>query len=124
MNAVSRIFEMLNRRYLIRAYFIGLVFFGLEGFMLVHSLTRGHVHVGGDMLMLVLMAADTLLFPFSKFAWDQTRDFLMGNNIVFANAIVIFVMKLFVNILLWGFAIFVAPIGIGYLWFRSHRRAA
>ena len=55
MNTVARIFGMLNRRYLIRAYFIGLVFFGLEGFVLAHALTRGHAQVGGSVLMLALL---------------------------------------------------------------------
>lgn len=39
-------------------------------------------------------------------------------------AIILMVLKVLVNFFLWGFSIFIAPVGILYLWFRSRNAAA
>ncbi|MNG09819.1 hypothetical protein D3C84_932550 [compost metagenome] len=47
----------------------------------------------------------------------------MGDNLFFVNALVMLMVKLFTMFLCWAFAIFVAPVGLLYLYFH-HRRAA
>nr|WP_312122275.1 hypothetical protein [Brevundimonas diminuta] len=49
---------------------------------------------------------------------------MMGETVFFMNAIVLMVLKVLVNFFLWGFSIFIAPLGILYLWFRSRNAAA
>ncbi|MCA0964983.1 hypothetical protein, partial [Salipiger bermudensis] len=114
MNIVTRIFGSIDRRYLIRAYLIGLAFFAF--FFLISRDTPSEDLPTG---MVTIMAINTLLFPFAKLVWDQTRDFAMGNTVVFSPAWYLFVMKYLVNGFLWALALFVAPLGIGYLWFKT-----
>ena len=50
--------------------------------------------------------------------------FLVGDTVVFMNAIVLLVGKLVVNLLLWSLGLFIAPIGMAYLWFRTRSAAS
>ncbi len=56
--------------------------------------------------------------------WDELRDFAMGNNLVFANGLLVLMGKLFINLVLWFLAVFIAPLGLLYLWFRTRDDAA
>lgn len=103
--------------YLVRSYLIGLIFFALIVVMTFGAENRSGTPIG----LLVYAALSTLLFPFAKLVWDELRDLAFGNNIVLMNAIFLFMLKLFINLFLWAFAIFVAPLGILYLWFRSRQ---
>lgn len=114
MNIVTRIFGAIDRRYLIRAYLIGLAFSAFC-FFISRDTPSDNLPTG----MIMIMAINTLLFPFSKLVWDQARDFAMGNTVVFSPAWYLFFMKYFVNGFLWALALFIAPIGIGYLWFKT-----
>ena len=69
--------------------------------------------------MIGFLVLNTLLFPFAKFAWDELRDFIMGDTFIIQSAAMHFVWKYLVNGLLFATAIFVAPLGIGYLWFTT-----
>lgn len=65
----------------------------------------------------------TLLYPYSRFVYEQVIGFIMGNNVFFGNALVMMIAKAFTMVLCWAFSIFVAPVGLLYLYFY-HRRAA
>ncbi|KSP11755.1 hypothetical protein AW889_01515 [Pseudomonas aeruginosa] len=54
---------------------------------------------------------------------EQIVSFIMGNNVFFGNALVMMIAKAFTMVLCWAFAIFVAPVGLLYLYFY-HRRSA
>jgi hypothetical protein len=62
---------------------------------------------------------NTLLFPFAKLVWNNVRDFILGDTVLISSAMFLFMGKFFINGTLWSLAIFIAPIGIGYLWFRN-----
>ncbi|TPW27060.1 hypothetical protein FJU08_20845 [Martelella alba] len=62
---------------------------------------------------------NTLLFPFSKFVWEKAKEILSGNTVTLWPAILLYWCKLLVNTVLWGFALFIAPIGIVYLLRRN-----
>lgn len=115
METVRRIFAGMNGTYLVRAYVIGLLFLAL--------MALGYFGSDADRAMPARMIAvgliNTLLFPFSKLIWDELKSFLLGQTVVVGNVGVVFLGKLFINALLWALAVFVAPLGVAYLWFRT-----
>ncbi|MGU3575655.1 hypothetical protein ACLBWZ_08980 [Brucellaceae bacterium C25G] len=110
---LGRIINGVERRYLIRAWLIGACFFALMAVVAFQGKN------GVQIVPLLYFAVCTLLFPFSKLVWDELKNLIMGQNIFFMNALILMVLKLFINALLWSFAPFVAVVGIGYIWFRT-----
>ncbi len=117
MNFLRRIFGGVQPSYIVRSYLIGLIFFALIVGMALSAETKNGTPIG----LIVFAVLNTLLFPFAKLIWDELRNLAFGNNVIFMNAIFLFMLKWFVNAMLWAFAIFVAPIGILYLWFRTRQ---
>lgn len=73
--------------------------------------------------MIALLAINTFLYPYSRFVYESIVSFIMGNNVFFVNAIFMVVVKIFTMLLCWSFAIFIAPIGLAYLYYH-HSKAA
>ncbi|WP_449470169.1 hypothetical protein [Sphingobium chungangianum] len=117
MGFLTRTFGALDRSYLIRAYLIGLAIFAFYGYFISHGAKSAPISVW------VFFTISTLLFPFAKFVWDEIMSLVLGRNMVFMNALVLLVLKLFVNVFLWAAAILIAPLGILYLWIRTRNPA-
>lgn len=58
-----------------------------------------------------------LLYPYSRFVYESIVGFVMGENVFFINAIFMLIVKYFTMALCWAFSIFIAPIGLAYLYF-------
>lgn len=114
---VSRILNGVDRKYLIRAWLIGLVFFVLIASMSIQ--TKNGAQYG----MIIYSAVCTLLFPFSKLVWDEIKNLVIGQNVFYMNALMLIFLKIFINALLWSLAPFVALLGIGYIWYRTKSTA-
>lgn len=102
-------FGSVDRAYLIRGWVIGGIFFAL---LLMAS-------GGSNTSLTILYAINTVLFPFSKLVWDELKGFALGQTMLVLPALFLYIAKLFVNVLLWGFAIFIAPVGILWVWYRA-----
>ncbi|ABE53889.1 conserved hypothetical protein [Shewanella denitrificans OS217] len=68
-----------------------------------------------------LLIANTLLYPYSRFVYENVVGFILGRQVFFVNAIFMLVVKLFTMALCWCLAIFIAPIGLLYLYFRNSK---
>ena len=112
---VKRIFGTLEPRFLTRAYFIGSIF--LAAFLIIILTSQEPFPNRG--FTITLLVVNTLLFPFSKLVWNQCRAFLLGDTVIYYNAIFLMFMKYIINGFLWSFALFIAPVGIFYLWLKS-----
>ncbi|WP_158011137.1 hypothetical protein [Tardibacter chloracetimidivorans] len=104
MEFVRRIFGAVEPRYLIRAYIFGALFFA---FMMALGPKTP--------FLIIYFLICTALFPFAKMVWDTAMDTMRGNTIFVMPALILIVLKLFINMMLWCFALFVAPIGIFFL---------
>lgn len=104
MEFVRRIFGAVEPRYLIRAYILGALFFLLIGMAAIRNPA-----------LLIYFLICTALFPFAKMVWDTAMDTMRGNTIFVMPALILIVLKLFINVMLWCFALFIAPIGIFFL---------
>lgn len=109
-SAWERTVGSLDRTYLVRGWLIGAVF---SGFLLSAA--------GAYPFSVVLAVVNALLMPFSKFVWDSSKEFLLGDNAFFTWGVLMLIgliLKVIVNAVLWAFAVLIAPLGILFLALR------
>jgi hypothetical protein len=117
MTVLRRTFGALRPGYLVRSYVIGLVLLGLMIAFITNAAAKDNG--GSPIAMYIYFGVCTLLFPFAKLAWDELRNLAFGDNIIVLNAGLMLFLKFVINLLLWGFAVFVASLGLLYLWFQT-----
>lgn len=101
----------LSIEYYFRQFFFGLT---IAAFIFFMSTQSGR---SMSMGMLFFTIVSTLLYPYSRFVYESLVGFVMGENVFFVNAFFMLVTKFFTMAVCWVFAIFVAPIGLAYLYF-------
>jgi hypothetical protein len=67
--------------------------------------------------ILLMFSVNTLLYPYSRFVYESVVDFIIGRNVFLVNVILMLAFKVATMMLCWGLAIFIAPIGLVYLYF-------
>lgn len=103
-------------------YFLRQLFFGtLLALFFLWVAARGVTPVSAGMI--VFFTVSTLLYPYSRFVYEQIVGFIVGDNVFFANAVFALMLKFTTMAMCWAFSIFVSPIGLLWLYFY-HRRAA
>ncbi|WP_375058468.1 hypothetical protein [Zobellella sp. DQSA1] len=112
---IAKTFGGLSMAYYVRQFIFGLIFPAIMIFMGFNS------GAGVSAGMIALMVVSSLLYPYSRFAYESIMDFVMGDNMFVVNAIMMLFVKLLTMMLCWFFAIFVAPLGLLYLYFRHSR---
>src|SRR5690554_4306886 len=115
---IKKTFGGLSAQYYIRQLFFGSLFAALVIYMAIN---------GGKPIkfsMVALLAVNTLLYPYSRFVYESVVRFIIGDNVFFVNAIFMIVIKIFTMLLCWGFAIFIAPIGLAYLYYHHSKTAS
>lgn len=115
MNGLKRALGGLNRGWMVRAWVIAAVFYGL---MIFISL-QGEKPLAERAAVMGYFGLCTLLFPLSKLVWDQLKGFVLGDSFLILPVIFLWPAKLVVNLFLFAFAVFVAPFGLAYLWFAT-----
>ena len=114
---IKKTFGGLSAQYYIRQLFFGSLFAAL----------MIYVAINGDkpvpFSMIALLVINTLLYPYARFVYESVVGFIMGNNVFFVNAIFMMFMKLVTMLLCWSMAIFIAPLGLAYLYYH-HSKAA
>ena len=123
MDHIHRLYSYFNKEYLKRAYVIGCMFFLLMSLALVFGAINANDGIFNKIshliFMFVYMAIITLLFPFSKMLWDNTKTFILGNTILITSVFFLFPAKFIVNGLLWSMSLFLGPVGIAYAWYKT-----
>lgn len=109
-------FGGLTPSYYFRHFFFGLVFpvptyLGLRDNLYGPPLLWVYAFVG----------VNTLLYPYSRFVYEATVDFVLGRNVFYINAGVALFLKLLTMYFCWFFAMLIAPIGLLYLYIIHSR---
>ncbi|SUH09227.1 membrane protein [Salmonella enterica subsp. enterica] len=68
-----------------------------------------------------ILCYHALLYPYARFVYEQVVSFIMGENVFFINAIVMLMAKVITMCLCWIFSIFIAPVGLAYLYYYHSR---
>jgi len=113
---VRMTFGGLSAQYYLRQLFFGAL---IVAFVIGMALQGSKPLQAGVVVFSVISA---LLYPYSRFVYERVVGFIMGNNVFFGNAIVVLTAKVFTMVMCWVCAIFVAPVGLLYLYFH-HRKA-
>lgn len=102
-------------------YFRQLVFgVGLAALFIFLASQGGHSPSFGQ---LAFALVSTLLYPYSRFVYESVVGFIMGNNLFLVNALVMLTVKFVTMLMCWAFALFVAPLGLVYLYVHHSRQA-
>lgn len=113
---LMKTFGGLNLAYYLRNFVFGAVICGFFIFMEYHttqSIKEHSFNYGATLYFIVC----TFLYPYSRFVYESIINFIVGDNLFLLNALVLLIAKLFTMILCWGFAVFIAPIGLTYLYY-------
>ena len=105
----------LSPQYYFRQFFFGLV---VAAFVFFMSTQGGRPMPMG---MLFFTVISTLLYPYSRFVYESIVGFIMGNNVFFVNAVFMLISKFITMVMCWTFALFVAPIGLAYLYYHHSK---
>lgn len=108
---LAKTFGGLSPSYYFRQFIFGLA---LTGFFYFVS-TQGKQSL--DFATLSMMVANTLLYPYSRFVYESIVGFVLGSNVFFVNALLMLAAKMMTMFLCWILAMFVAPVGLIYLYF-------
>ena len=117
---LAKTFGGLSRPYYFRHFVFGLLFPIFIFWMLSHAKPGSGGHAF-PFALIAIAIFNTLLYPYARFVYEGVIGFVMGTNVLFVNVFVALWWKVVTMALCWCFAIFVAPIGLGYLYFRHSR---
>lgn len=125
---IRKTFGGLTRQYYLRQFLFGLIFPGMMLFVMLN----GHAdpagpHAVGDGIgagRILFMAVNTLLYPYARFVYESVIGYIVGNNLFILNALVLLAVKFIMMAVCWAFAIFIAPVGLAYLYFHHSRPPA
>jgi hypothetical protein len=110
------LFKGLTREYYLRQLFFGFLMFGFYMFMSTQGDIQ-KIHYGKVAFMLF----STFIYPYSRFAYEQAIDFVMGDTVLFSNIILFMGIKIFTMFICWAFAIFIAPVGLLFIYLHQRK---
>ena len=116
MNAKAifeKTFGGLSREYYFREFIFGLIFVIL--FFYPYYVKGMTIPPIGVILTAIL---SQILYPYSRFVYHSVMDFIFGNNMFVVNAFLMLILKFLIMMICWFFAIFIAPIGLLYLYYH------
>lgn len=115
---IAKTFGGLSTQYYVRQFLFGLIF----PVLILVALNYGTKPNPVKLTMYVLLAVNSLLYPYSRFVYETVVGYIVGQNIFIVNAIFTLFMKLLTMMICWCFAVFIAPIGLIYLYIYHSRR--
>ena len=119
---LQKTFGGLSREYYFRQLIFGAV---LASLMIAININGGLTLINGGLTLpvtfIAILIVNALLYPYSRFVYESIMAFIMGDNLIFLNAFIMLFLKLMTMVLCFSFAIFIAPIGLIYLYFYHSR---
>lgn len=116
MDKIKSVFRELEPAYVIKNYITSAIIVLITLFSI--DFTDFAIMIA---FLLILISA--LLFPFSAFVWDSITSIMMGNSIIYMPLPILVIWKGTKIIMLFYFAIFIAPLGIIYLLIKNKNTA-
>ena len=110
-------FGGLSKQYYFRNFVFGLVLVAFFVFMLLKGAN------GIPVNFLIMLAMNALLYPYSRFVYESVVGFVIGNNVFISSALFMLAVKLFMMVVCFFCAIFIAPVGLVYLYFYHTKQA-
>jgi hypothetical protein len=70
-----------------------------------------------EISVLLWLIASALLYPYSRFIYEMSVEYIFGNNVFIVSIFLLLILKIITMYICWSMAIFVAPIGLIFLFF-------
>ena len=121
MSFLSKTLGGLSKAYYTRQFLFGLIFF----IFIVAISYNGYNHTGKISILVtntILGLICLLLYPYSRFVYESIIEYILGDNVFFINAPLMLVTKLITIAICFIFSIFIAPIGLIYLYFYHSKQ--
>lgn len=121
MSFLSKTLGGLSKAYYTRQFLFGLIFF----IFIVAISYNGYNHTGKISIIVtnaILGLICLLLYPYSRFVYESIIEYILGDNVFFVNAPLMLVTKLITMAICFIFSIFIAPIGLIYLYFYHSKQ--
>ena len=127
MRNIIRLFTGINAQYYFRQLFFALIISALvmaivwNGVMNdgVLSLKEKKMFVS----LLVFYGINSLLYPYARLAYEQIVDFILGDNFFLVDGIFFLMTKMITMFLCFAFAVFLAPIGLLFIYLHQRKEA-
>lgn len=111
---IKKTFGGLNKDYLIRQYLFGSIFvIFIFGVLLTQEFKPQTIPV---YIFAVIL---WFFYPYSRFVYESIVNYILGNNIIISSLRYLILFKYLTMALCFSLSIFIAPIGLTYLYFRS-----
>jgi len=111
---LTTIYGTLSPSYFIKQY----VFGGIMYALMLYANGASPIHKTGVFIFLTL---SLVLYPFAMFVYDSIIDTLIGNWIVSVPAVLLLIWLPIKIVLIFMFAVLIAPIGMMYLYITGRR---
>ena len=121
MSFLSKTLGGLSKAYYTRQFLFGLIFF----ILIVAISYNGYNYTGKTSILvtnIILGLICLLLYPYSRFVYESIIEYILGDNVFFINAPLMLVTKLITMAICFIFSIFIAPIGLIYLYFYHSKQ--
>lgn len=114
--ALQNSFGGISSAYYFRQMFFGLLIAASVVFMALRSPS------GMPAGLVLVIALNVLLYPYARFVYESVVGFVIGDNVFFVHAFLMLFVKSLTMIACFGFAIFLAPVGLLYFYVRNSRQ--
>lgn len=118
---MSAIFQRTIGGLGVNQYFRHFVFGALVAALALFIAYQGEAALNSQLVIIVVL--NSLLYPYSRFVYEGVANFILGDNVFLVNAESALLTKAITIALCWGLAVFVAPIGLAYLFYVQSRTA-
>jgi len=115
---IAKTFGGLSPSYYFRQFVFGLIFPAL----ILAVLSNSHQPFQISLIFFIIVSG--FLYPYSRFVYERIVEFIMGGNVFFVNAIMMLGVKFGTMTLCYCFSIFIAPVGLIYLYFYHSKNSA
>ena len=115
---IQKTFGGLTPSYYFRQLAFGSLFLALNLWMMARY---GHGQTTKMVVSSIFFIVTTALYPYSRFVYESIVGFIVGRNTFFVNVFFMMFVKLMTMALCWAGAIFIAPIGLAYLYYHHSK---
>lgn len=105
-------------------YYLRHLFFGVLMSAFVFFATHRSPTGDNSIWSYAFIILNAFIYPYARFVYESVVSFMMGDNVFYLNALIMLFFKFMTIAMCWVFAIFIAPVGLLYLYFYHSRREA
>lgn len=114
---IQKTFGGLSKSYYFRHFTFGLIFVAI--FVCISLKSTNGIRTNDAILFVV----NAFLYPYSRFVYESVIGFIVGDNLFVLPAVAVLLAKLVTMIFCFMLAIFIAPIGLAYLYYYHTKQA-